>query len=330
MTKVSPAPSVAVVLCTCNGSRFLPEQLQSILDQTRAPDEMIIVDDASSDDTMALLGEFEAHARQRGIAVSVARNPVNLGYVRNFERATGLARADLVFLCDQDDVWEPTKIERMWQVFQSRPSLLLLHTDARLIDASGADMGYSLFDALEVTANELSAVHAGNAFEALLRRNLVTGAATAFRRELLHDAAPFPDAWVHDEWLAIVAAATGEIDCLEEPLIAYRQHGSNQIGVRRRSVAEKFAGSRSRREHMRSVAARLEKLASYVGQLSVPVRKDAQSLLSQRLLHAKARADLPQDLRRRWRWVFTEARSGRYHRYSFGARSIVADLLGLD
>lgn len=323
-------PQVGVVLCTCNGARYLDAQLRSVLAQTRLPDEMIVVDDVSADDTMAILARFRDEARAHGIATTVLRNPVNLGYVRNFEHATSLAQADLIFLCDQDDVWQPTKIARMAQVFDDRPSLSLLHTDAQLIDEAGADLRCGLFEALEVTSQELSAVHAGEGFEALLRRNLVTGATAAFRRSLLHDARPFPTAWVHDEWLAIVAAATGEIDCLEEPLIGYRQHGGNQIGVRRRSAAEKFAGGRSRRQHMQSVVARLERLSAYVVGSGLSARLQVQDRLTQRLLHARARAELPSDWRARWRWVWSETRSGRYHRYSFGTRSIVADLLGLD
>jgi hypothetical protein len=147
---------------------------------------------------------------------------------------------------------------------------------------------------------------------------------------LLRSAKPFPDCWVHDEWLAIVAAATGEMDCLEEPLIDYRQHGANQIGVRLRSTAEKLSGGKSRRAHMRSVVGRLEKLSAFVVDSGRVARPHLQAALVQRQLHARARADLPGPWPARWRWVMREARSGRYHRYSFGTRSIVADLLGLD
>lgn len=323
--------TVAVVLCTYNGARYLPEQLDSLLGQSRLPDQLVIVDDDSSDGTWPLLEAFAVRARATGIDVRLEHNPHNLGYRRNFERALGLAGTELIFLCDQDDVWQLDKIARMEAEFLARPNLLLLHTDARLVDAQGAGLDSSLFDALEMTAQEIAQVHSGDAFEVLMRRNVVTGATAAFRAPILERAIPFPDIWVHDEWLAVVAAACGEVDCLEAPLIEYRQHGGNQIGVQLRSVREKLARVEGfRRQHMRSVAQRLEQLDECLGQRRVALSGRWRETLRQRRLHARARADLPRPLSARWRHVLAEARSGRYRRFSFGFRSVVADLLGLD
>lgn len=324
-------PDVAVVLCSFNGARYLPVQLQSLLDQTRRPDELVLVDDDSTDATWSILTAFRRQAEDAGIRVVLEKNDHNLGYLRNFEYAIGLAGAGLVFLCDQDDAWHVEKIARMEEVFLARPALSLLHTDARLVDSGGADMQCGLFEALEVTRDEVAQLHSGAGFDVLLRRNVVTGATAAFRRGALEHAIPFPDEWVHDEWLAMVCAARGEIDCLEEKLIDYRQHGGNQIGVRRRTALEKFApGQRSRREHMRSVVKRLDALASHLVDSDVGILAIHQDHLEQRSRHAHARVNLPAAWPERWLWVGTEARSGRYGRYSFGLRSIVADLLGLD
>src|SRR5690242_18282961 len=235
------AMSVSVVLCTYNGERWLPELWRSLLAQTHVPDQIVARDDASSDGTFALLGRQAEEAQARGIRVVLARNERNLGFVGNFEAALADADGDIVFLCDQDDLWHPQKIALMLKSFEQRPNLLLLHSDARLVDEAGGDMQCGLFEALEVTRRERALIHSGRAFEALLRRNLATGATLAFRRSLLNDVAPFPPEWVHDEWLAIIAAALGEVDCLEQPLIDYRQHGGNQIGARKRSFADKLA-----------------------------------------------------------------------------------------
>lgn len=324
-----PAPlRIAVVLCTYNGERFLAEQLRSLLAQHRRPDQLVIVDDASGDRSWTMLEAFRDEAERAGIEVALRRNPANLGYVRNFEYALALARADLLFLCDQDDVWHPGKIERMEREFQQRPGLCLLHTDARLVDDGGRDLDCGLFEALEVTGAELALLHAKAGFNVLLRRNVVTGATAAFRSELLQRARPFPREWVHDEWLAVVCAVGDEIDCLEDKLIDYRQHSGNEIGVRRRSAMEKLSTQGSRRQHMRSVLARLETLDSYLG--GVGMRVDYRDDLDQRMHHARARAHLPSGWSARLRWVLAEVRSGRYSRYSFGLRSIMADVLGLD
>lgn len=323
--------TVAVVLCTYNGVRYLPEQLDSLLGQSRPPDQLVIVDDDSSDGTWTLLEAFADRAHGTGVDVRLERNPENLGYRRNFERAVGLARADLIFLCDQDDIWYPGKIARMEAEFLARPGLLLLHTDARLVDAQGKALDCSLFDALEITSEEIAQVHAGDAFEVLMRRNVVTGATAAFRAEILGQAIPFPEMWVHDEWLAVVASVSGEVDCLETPLIEYRQHGGNQIGVQLRSTRQKLAREKGfRRQHMRSVAERLEQLDECIGQRRVALSGRWHETLRQRRLHARARADLPRPWPARWHHVLGEALSGRYRRFSFGFRSIVADLMGLD
>lgn len=222
-------PTVSVALCTHNGARFVAEQVRSILDQSEPPAELVVSDDASTDDTIEIV-EREWRASGGTTALRVIRNVEPLGVTRNFEQATRACTSDLVALSDQDDVWLPDRLAVMAKKFVADPSLGLLFTDADLIDASGLPTG-SLFSALEIEPDELAAVKEGAAFPVLLRRNLVTGATVVLRRDLVERAAPFPLEWVHDEWLAIVAAATSAVDWMPERLVGYRQHGSNEIGV---------------------------------------------------------------------------------------------------
>lgn len=359
--------TVAVVLCTYNGARYLPPQLDSLLAQQRLPQRIVIADDASSDATWPLLEAFAGRARARGIAVDLQRNPRNLGYLRNFESALRRADEDVVFLCDQDDVWYPHKIADYLREFETRPRLSLLHSDSRLIDGDGRELGQGMFQTLEVGAGELAAIHAGRAFEVLVRRNIVTGATAALRRELLARALPIPDvaagrpragaeaagsghtgavdggsgehpheaaagrpvAWIHDEWLALIAAATGELDCLEAPSIGYRQHGGNQIGARRRSLAERLGGGRQRREHMRAMVAKLGSLRDHLQRAGLDVGAAKRAAIDARIAHLRLRLDLPEQFARRWPLVREEWRQGRYLDYSAGLRSMVCDLLGL-
>ena len=234
--------SISVALCTRNGEQFVGEQLQSIFAQTLPPEEIVISDDASSDGTLSAARRAADEAvRNFGAAprLRIVENATPLGVARNFEQAAIACRGDLIALSDQDDRWRPERLARMASEFEARPDLLLLHSDARLIDSAGADLGRSLFYAYEVKRFEIDDVHRGRAFDALLRRNLATGATILFRRSLLQHAAPFPPHWLHDEWLAIVAAAIGRVDLLEEMLIDYRQHDSNQIGAERENFAAK-------------------------------------------------------------------------------------------
>lgn len=321
---------ISVALCTYNGEKYLPQQLDSLLRQERPPDRIVIRDDVSTDGTWALLEAFATQARQRGIDVDLRRNAGNLGYVRNFEQALKATDGDLVFLCDQDDVWRVEKIRRMAGEFERRPRLGLLHTDARLVDGVGGDLGLGLFEALEITPAEIAAEHAGDAFDVLLRRNTVTGATTALRRTLLDALLPVPDGWVHDEWLAMGTCVQAQVDCLAWPSIDYRQHGGNQIGARRRTRRERLLGSgMPKREFMALVAGRLERALDRLhdANLAPPVGKEEQ--VRERIAHARFRAELPSSAFARWPMVAREARAGRYRRYSSGLRSIVSDLLDL-
>ncbi len=225
--------SVSVALCTHNGMPYIEQQVASILAQTVRPSQIVLSDDASADDTVAAVrGAVSALAAAAPELVVLENRPA-LGVVANFEQAVRACTGDLVVLCDQDDVWAPDRVAAAVSRFDAAPDLLLLHSDARLVNDDGSPIGYSLFEAIGVTAGELAEIHAGDEFATLLRRNVVTGATTAFRRSLLAAALPFPASWVHDEWLAMVASITGRTDVLTEQLIDYRQHAANQIGARK-------------------------------------------------------------------------------------------------
>jgi len=170
----------------------------------------------------------------------ILENPVALGVTANFEQALGSTTGDLLFLSDQDDIWHPTRVSRCAALFETRPELDLVFTDAHLIDGSGSSLSTTLFDALEISPSDRQEIHAGKSFDLLLRRNLATGATMAFRRSLLKSALPLPPAWIHDEWMAILGAALGTVDSIDDPLIDYRQHGANEIGVQPPTLARKL------------------------------------------------------------------------------------------
>src|SRR5437660_962846 len=105
----------SVVMCTYNGARYLQAQLDSIARQSTRPDELVVCDDHSTDDTPEIVRRFGSTA---AFPVRVHVNEKNLGIHQNFGRAMSLANADVIFLSDQDDVWEPGKIETFLEVFQ--------------------------------------------------------------------------------------------------------------------------------------------------------------------------------------------------------------------
>lgn len=220
--------SISVAMATYNGARFIREQLNSIAAQTVLPAELVVTDDGSSDDTLAIVADF---ARTAPFPVHIHRNPVRLGYRANFIRNMGLCTSDLIALCDQDDVWEPNKLERTSVPFDD-PDVLLSYHEAWLIDAGGTRLELARMLPL-LDRNPPSSVFP-------LRNPY--GFAMLFRRRLI----AFSDLWeksvdnlyadqrmAHDQWLFFLACALGTIAFVDEPLAGYRQHGNNTYGIDR-------------------------------------------------------------------------------------------------
>jgi len=324
--------SISVALCTYNGMTYLGEQLESLLAQARRPDEIVIGDDGSTDGSLDILDAFARRAESLGMRVSLFRQPGNVGYVRNFSDMLRNATGDVVFLCDQDDRWRADKLAVMTARFESEPDLMLLCSDARLVDADGRPMGISQFDALELGVAERQAVHEGRAFDVLLRRSMVTGATAAVRRSMVDSCLPVEDGWIHDEWLAIVISTLGRLDVVEQPLIDYRQHAANQVGMRKRTPKDKWRDLVcARGGQFRAEVARMQVLEKHLAGLGGRVRPDALAKLVQRRKHFEARVEIGRHARwRRLPMVWREARDGNYACYGSGRRSMLRDLLRYD
>ena len=161
------APLVSVALCTYNGTRFLAEQLESVLCQDYREFEIVAVDDASSDDTLAVLEDF----RRRDSRLRVYRNSSNLGLNRNFERAFGLCRGDLIAPCDQDDIWLPQKLSALAGRMRGAQ---LAYCDSELIDGRGEPLGRRVSERVKMYSGEDPAVFA--------LYNCVSGHAALVRR----------------------------------------------------------------------------------------------------------------------------------------------------
>ncbi|WP_374007743.1 glycosyltransferase family 2 protein [Leifsonia sp. LS-T14] len=316
---------VSVALCTYNGAAFVGEQLDSILAQTRRPAEIVVSDDASGDTTVAVVRAALAGFSE----ASVLENAHPLGVVGNFQQAVTAAHGELIALSDQDDRWLPEKLERMSARFAADPSLLFLHTDARLIDDRGAPTGTTLFQSLEVSAADRDAVHAGEAFAVYLRRNLATGATVVFRRSLLEAALPFPAEWVHDEWLAIIAAALSGADLMEECLTDYRRHDANQIGVADPTLRGKVGRVlQPRGDRNRGLARRAEVLVQRLETLGDRIPAGTLELARRKLTFEATRAAMPALRVGRLAAVARLATRGDYERFaSRGRADIVRDVL---
>lgn len=321
--------SSAVALCTYNGERFLRAQLDSILAGDRLPTEIVVSDDGSTDSTLQVAEAWAPLARDRGIRVELIAG-TNVGVTANFARAIEATGSDIVVLSDQDDVWHPPRLKKALDAFAGDDTLLLHHANARLVGENGEALGLTLFDGLSVSEAELDGITRGDAFGVYLRRNLATGATVAFRRGLYDTAAPLPEGWLHDEWLAILAAATGRVAVTTETLIDYRQHGSNVVGVEEPTLAYKVRRMlETSPERNAQLAARSAVLAERLAampadRVSAAVRDAARD----KARFEGIRAQLPAARILRLPTVLRAARGSGYQRFaSQGLLDIARDLL---
>jgi glycosyltransferase involved in cell wall biosynthesis len=326
--------TISIAMATYNGESYLKDQLQSILSQTRTPDELIIFDDDSTDNSQKLI---EAFARTAPFPVKLYRNEKRLGSTKNFEKAIRYCQGELIFLADQDDVWREDKLQKIATRFSEDAKIGLVFSDADLVDERLAPLGKRLWRTCEFNRKAQQKFCHDRALDVLLRRSVVTGATMAFRASYKEAVLPFPvtphPVWIHDAWIAFIVACMAKLAFVPEPLILYRQHANNQIGAKEETLLNQLVMARARgkgyvamllKEH-RLIQRHLQALAEQ----GYPLRPDVLELLREKEAHLEARIRLPSRLWRRLGVVWQEAASWRYTRYSAGGvRNAVKDLLG--
>ena len=202
---------VSVCIATYNGEKFIEKQLHSVLSQINDTDEVIVSDDGSTDSTLELVYAIGAKN------VHVISNIKQHGYTSNFENALKQAKGDVIFLCDQDDLWAENKVSCCLMHLQHND---LIISDARLIDGYDKEIGASFF-ALR---------HSKTGLYANLIRFSHIGCCMAFKRNVLRCALPFPPNHLyctHDNWIALIGMAFFRTRIINEKLVSYRRHDTN-------------------------------------------------------------------------------------------------------
>lgn len=320
-------------MCTHNGIKYVEKQLESIFTQTRSPREIVISDDNSTDGTVEIIEKFLQKVRSTGggncpIEVTFLKNPKALGVTKNFEQAISECSHKLVALCDQDDIWEPSKLDNLVSEFEEDSQLFLVNSNATLVDECNKPLGLDLFQTLRVSPREIQLFNSGNSLAVLVKRNIVTGATMMFDRDLFILSRPFPAEFVHDEWLALVAGITGKkTKVLRTRLISYRQHSDNVIGVKRAGFRH-FVGRTIFPRADRNII--LLKRAKALLSFTVGCRSATNSaveLIREKYVFEAARSALPINRFFRIRPVLFQARLGRYSKFGIGFPDILRDLL---
>lgn len=320
---------ISVAMCTRNGAAFVSEQVSSILAQTFLPAEIIVSDDSSTDETVELIRALvEAHnssEHNSPVTLRIIVNPVPLGVTKNFEQAINACSSAVIALSDQDDVWLPNKLEDLFEVLESSRALLVF-SNAELVDGSLRTLGETAFGALQIRPKEEQELVKSDFKSVFLRRNLATGATILFRKELLDFATPFPASWLHDEWLAIVASFQDRVSKTDEVLTLYRQHETNQVGLRRRTLRH-YIGRMifPRTERNQILFNRALDLRDFV----FLTMRDSPVLgiVEGKLEHERVRNTLPIARWARIIPVLREARTGRYSQFGLGFVDALRDIV---
>jgi glycosyltransferase involved in cell wall biosynthesis len=238
--QMATKPALSVALCTFNGRRHLRAQLDSIFNQSRPPDQIVVCDDGSEDGTGELANE---RLRASRIPHRLLRNPSRLGVSRNFEQAIRQCEGDIVILSDQDDVWRHDKLAQLEAAFGAAPMATLVFSDARVVDASGSPLGYNQWESVFFNAHVRKKARA-DLLPVLLRHPVVCGATMGLRRDMALRCLPVPEEWLHDEWIAALCAATSTYLVVEAALVDYRLHEGQVVGAHRPTLGHLLATAR--------------------------------------------------------------------------------------
>ena len=227
---------VCVAMATFNGGRFLSRQLASIAEQTMRPQEIVVCDDGSTDNTLDIIESF---SKTCGIPVRLERNEVRLGYADNFMKAAGLTSSRYISFADQDDYWYSTKIEKSIQALTENKAMLVSH-HVRMVDSDGNSLGI-VPQEIDTTGSFPSDKKDPWGF--------FLGFSETFDRRLLEiipcaarglDSNTFKKILPHDRWLYFLGTHFGVVVGIKECLADYRQHENNTYGITTKTLSQRF------------------------------------------------------------------------------------------
>lgn len=217
---------ISVAMTTYNGAQYIIEQLDSIRLQTCKVDEIVIVDDGSSDNTVELVHDYAG--KHPECAIRLEQNETNLGYKKNFHKAISLCQGDIIFLCDQDDCWFENKVEKMCDVLEEHSEIGVLSSAFVQMDGAGNKGEQKSAYQRKMNEGELVCVP----IEDLIFHNISQGCAMALRKEVRESfLKQFDDTIPHDWIINVIAGMKKKCYYWNVPMFFYRIHDKNTIGL---------------------------------------------------------------------------------------------------
>ncbi len=234
---------ISVAMTTYCGEQFVVEQLQSLLNQSIKPDEVVICDDCSQDSTVVLVQEFIHQYSLENWKLYI--NECNMGYVENYKKAMKLTTGDIVFLCDQDDIWCSDKIQLMVDQMEQNPRILALASNYRLVDQCGEYLETNVRRVRKRIANPDATIVAERVTQgSVLYSNIAQGCTCAYRREVLSEYCQTSSRVLPHDWAVnMLAYRDRGLYFVNRELTLYRLHENNTIGFPsyRQKVQERSA-----------------------------------------------------------------------------------------
>ena len=217
---------ISVAMTTYNGAQYIIEQLDSIRLQTRKVDEIVIIDDGSSDKTMELVRNYlDKYPECR---IRLEQNETNLGYKKNFYKAISLCHGDITFLCDQDDCWFDNKVEKMCCLLEEHPEIGVVSSAFIQMDGEGNRGERKSAYQKKMVDHALVCVP----IEDLIFHNISQGCAMAMRKDIKDEFLKhFDDTIPHDWIINVIAGMEKKCYYWNVPMFFYRIHDNNTIGL---------------------------------------------------------------------------------------------------
>lgn len=220
---------ISVAMTTYNGEKYINQQLLSIFNQSVKPHEVVIIDDGSSDSTTDLIKNFISQKGLKNWRIEI--NQQNLGFIANFKKAISLTTGDIIFLCDQDDIWRSDKIELILNIFENKNAEAVSST-FRVIDENGNIINENTKNNFGLINLPLKAELTNIPAKTVMHCNISPGCTSALSRKTADIYINGTDCILpHDFEINLIAAALGGLYFLNLPLVDYRIHSSNTLGL---------------------------------------------------------------------------------------------------
>lgn len=242
---------LSIACALYNGETYILEQLESLQAQTRQADEVILFDDHSTDNTYELVKQYIHDHNQTNW--HLFQQPVNKGYIKNFHDALQACHGDIIFLCDQDDIWDHKKLEIYVDYFQTHPTIACLNSAYYI-----KHMGQT-----ETNLSTQALTEANLTFQSILYHNIAMGCTMAIKKDLVSLYLKNTSCIAPHDWeLNTLAASRNSLAYLDQPLITYRIHDDNTTGIDTMNGQKKITES-SREKNATTIYALSQGLSTY-------------------------------------------------------------------